>query len=99
VFREDKTDGFLCSEIEITNQKAAELTGRSIGKYITIEFGKIWLKEYGEFTRAVELTAEKIKHLANFDANCRGGNNAGKSPKTSVLIAALGNNYIILIQN
>ena len=89
VFREENIDGFLCSEIEITTEKAAKLTNRSIGKYITIEFGKIWLKEYDEFTRAVELIAEKIKLLANFDENY-----AGNTEKTSILIAALGNNYI-----
>lgn len=101
VFREEKADGFLCSEIEITNEKAEKLTGRSIGKYITIEFGKIWLKEYDEFTRVVELIAKKIKLLANFDDNYinnnnnnDNGDNNANTEKTSILIAALGNNYI-----
>ena len=53
-----------------------------------MEFGKIWLKEYDEFVKAVELIANKIKQLANFD------DSDINAEKTSILIAALGNNYI-----
>jgi len=81
LFNEEVIDGFLCSEIEITNDTGAEVTGRNIGKYITIEFGKIWLKEYDEYVRAIELIAEKIKMLA-------------VDHHEKVLIAALGNSSI-----
>jgi len=81
LFSEENADGFLCSEIEITNEAGEKLTGRSMGKYITIEFGKIWLKEYSEFILAVELIAKKIKMLAGSDTQ-------------KILIAGLGNNYI-----
>jgi len=81
VFGEEVVDGYLCSEIEITNETGEKTTGRNIGKYITIEFGKIWLKEYHEFVVAVELIAKKIKELAG-------------TGNTKVLVAALGNSYI-----
>jgi len=81
LFYEEKIDGFLCSEIEITNETGEKTTGRSIGKYITIEFGRLWLKEYSEFVIAVDLIAEKIKALAG-DEN------------EKILIAGLGNGYI-----
>jgi len=88
LFKEETEDGFLCSEIEITTGKAEKLTGRNMGRYITIEFGKIWLKEYDEFTRAVELVSRKIRLLSDFDER------DANSSKISILIAALGNNYI-----
>ena len=81
LFSEKNIDGFLCSEIEITNETGEKITGRSMGKYITIEFGRIWLKEYSEFILAVELIAKKIKMLAGSDDH-------------KILIAGLGNNYI-----
>ena len=81
LFSEETIDGFLCSEIEITNETGEKITNRSMGKYITIEFGRIWLKEYSEFSLAVELIAKKIKTLA------------GAEDK-KILIAGLGNNYI-----
>jgi spore protease len=81
LFGEKVIGGFLCSEIEITNETGAKTTSRSIGRYITVEFGKIWLKEYNEFTAAIELVAEKIKELAG-------------TGNTKILIAALGNIYI-----
>ena len=80
-YSEENINGFICSEIEITNKTGEQITGRSMGKYITIEFGKIWLKEYAKFILAVELVAKKIKMLA-------GENNQ------KILIAGLGNNYI-----
>ncbi|MCL1859496.1 MAG: GPR endopeptidase [Oscillospiraceae bacterium] len=81
LFSEENIDGFLCSEIEITNEAGEKITGRSMGKYITIEFGRIWLKEYSEFMLAAELIAKKIKILAGSDDQ-------------KILIAGLGNNYI-----
>jgi len=84
LFSEEKIDGFLCSEIEIINENGEKITGRGMGKYITIEFGRIWLKEYSEFALAVDLIAEKIKTLANV--------RDGKDEK--ILVAGLGNGYI-----
>ena len=81
LFHEEISDGFLCSEIEITNKTGEKTTGRAIGKYITVEFGKIWLKEYSEFVLAVELIAKKIKSLAG-------------TGDTKILVAALGNGFI-----
>ena len=81
LFSEEMIDGFLCSEIEITNETGEKTTGRSIGKYITIEFGRIWLKEYSEFMLAAELISKKIRTLAGDDDQ-------------KILVAGLGNNYI-----
>ena len=81
LFNEKIINGFLCSKIEITNKTGEKITGRSIGKYITIELGRIWLKEYSAFLRAVELTAKKIKTLMGSDYK-------------KILIVGLGNNYI-----
>ena len=79
-------DGFLCSEVNISNERAQEISGRRIGRYITLEMGKIWLKEYCEFKNAVDLVALKIKELADI--------NAHNLNKVSILIAGLGNNFI-----
>ena len=81
LFSEETTDGFICSEIEIINEAGEKITNRSMGKYITVEFGRIWLKDYPEFVLLAELIAQKIKMLA------------GTEDK-KILIAGLGNNYI-----
>ena len=81
LFYEETIDGLVCSQIDITNGKAREATGRNIGTYVTVEFGKVWLKSHEDFVRAVETIAKKIKSLSEFE----GG---------SVLIAGLGNIYI-----
>jgi spore protease len=84
LFSEEIIDGFLCSEVNISNERAQEISGRKIGRYITAEIGKIWLKEYSEFKNAVDLVALKIKELADINNNS----------KVSILIAGLGNNFI-----
>ena len=86
LFSEETIEGFLCSEINISSERAQEVTGRKIGRYITVETGKVWLKEHHEFKKAVDLIALKIKELADL--------NAADSDKISVLVAGLGNNYI-----
>ena len=88
MFSEEIIDGFLCSEVNISNERASEISGRKIGKYITVEIGKIWLKEYCEFKNAVDLVALKIKELADVSI---GADNLGK---VSILIAGLGNTFI-----
>ena len=88
LFSEESIDGFLCSEVIISNEQAEQVSGRRMGRYITAEIGKIWLKEYCEFKNAVDLIALKIKELADT------GPGAHSTCKTSVLIAGLGNNFI-----
>jgi len=88
LFSEELINGFLCSEVNITNEQAEQISGRRIGRYITAELGKIWLKEYGEFTKAVDLVALKIKELADISVD------ANNFDKVSILIAGLGNNFI-----
>ena len=81
LFNEEIIDGFICSQIDVTNEKAKQNTGRSIGSYVTIEFGKIWLKTHEEFIKTVEIIAKKIKDLSKFEPD-------------SILVAGLGNMYI-----
>jgi spore protease len=90
LFGEETTDGFLCSEVNITNETAQNISGRKIRRYVTVETGKIWLKEYNEFMRAVDLVADKIKDLSDFNPD----NPENYDGKTSILIAGLVNNYI-----
>jgi spore protease len=87
LFNEETVDGFLCSEVNISNERAEKLTGRKKGRYLTVETGRIWLKEYAEFTKAADLVAAKIKELSDFEPDKNNG-------KISVLIAGLGNNSI-----
>lgn len=86
LFSESRINGFLCSEINISSERAQEISGRKIGRYMTIETGRLWLKEYCEFKNAVDLLALKIKETADLDPP--------GSEKISVLIAGLGNNFI-----
>ena len=86
LFSEESIDGFLCSEVNISSERAQEVSGRQMGRYITIETGKIWLKEYCEFKNAVDLIASKIKELSDLKP--------ADLEKISVLIAGLGNTFI-----
>ena len=81
LFNEEIIDGFICSQIDVTNERAKKTTGRNIGTYITIEFGKVWLKNHEEFIKTVEIIAQKIKALSEFE-------------RGSILVAGLGNMYI-----
>lgn len=82
LFAEEERDGIYLTTIDITDEGAAKKAERSIGRYVTIDFGKIWLRDYDFFVNTVELIAEKISMLSNFRKD------------GTVLIAGLGNSYI-----
>lgn len=81
----ETNNGFALSEIRIVSNAASKRLGKPVGRYITIEIGKIWLGSDEKVEDAAKLTAAKISELAN--------ELVGHAPK-SILIIGLGNRRI-----
>lgn len=84
--KEETVNGLKCSTIDILTPEAAEAAKRSIGKYITIEFGRVWSKDYASFKDVVELISEKLKELVR---DC-----IPVEKITTILVVGLGNTAV-----
>ncbi len=76
--------GFTVTEIRITGEEGARALGKPVGKYITVALGRASYLTDGEREAAVSLISSEIKGLLFSEA-----------PPRSVLVAGLGNRYII----
>jgi len=75
-------DGFPVTLVSVTNHSAAEKLGKPVGKYVTLELGKLKRREQGAFRAAVYALAEELSELLRL--------NNGET----VLVAGLGNRAI-----
>ena len=75
--------GFEIQTLEVNDEKSAESTGKQIGKYITVNIGRIWLSEKDTFRNACEVIAGCIREFIPKDTGA------------SCLLAALGNRQIM----
>ena len=60
VFSERTVSDITVSETEITDGAAAERIGKPVGRYITLDIGKIWIEELVEMINSEE---ELMKYL------------------------------------
>lgn len=74
------------STIKVLDETGEKSVGKPIGKYVTVSFGKLWLKEENEFRKVVSALSEQIRCIAK--------ENVGEKEYPKVLIAGLGNRYI-----
>ncbi len=81
----EKHGRITVSTVEILTSSAAKRLGKPIGKYITLDIGKIWFASDENFDIAAGLISAKLTMLA--EELCK------KTPE-SVLIAGLGNRRI-----
>ena len=81
----ERIGSITVTTVEILSDSAAERLGKPMGKYITLDIGKIWYASDEEFEAAADLISKKLISLAEELT----GNSLG-----SVLIAGLGNRRI-----
>ena len=80
--REENIRGFQVQFMEVTDHHGEEISGKRIGKYITVDVGKIWSQDKKRFCDACFVISELIKSFIP-DKN------------SSCMLAALGNKNII----
>ncbi len=81
----EKQGGVTVTTVEILTESAAERIGKPMGKYITLDIGKIWLSSDDELERIAKVISDKLMILC--EELCE------KVPE-SVLIVGLGNRHI-----
>ena len=85
-YTETEENGFEVSVLDILTPDGEKLIGKPIGRYVTINVGKVWTLSDSRFDECSELLA---KHIKTMIASAIGKNNAD-----NILIAGLGNRYI-----
>ncbi len=77
-----KINGFGIHIMQVTSADGERATGKPMGKYVTVDIGKIWLSDKKRFNDACHLLAGFIREfIPDKDSSC--------------LLAALGNKNII----
>lgn len=77
----EKKNGFDVHVLDVLDKSGEDASGKPVGRYITIDTGKIWLSEKQKFEKACETIAECIRPFIPNGSSC--------------LLAALGNKNII----
>ena len=94
LFSEERFGDISCSTIEVITPQAKEQTGREIGAYVTVEFGRLWMKDHETFKRTVDIVAGKIRQLCGESGGFSNEGAREPRPEYSVLVAGLGNSSI-----
>lgn len=76
-----KINGFDVSEMTVIDKEGEKSSGKPIGKYVTVDIGKIWTSDKKRFSDACGLIASFIKEFIPNEGSC--------------MLAALGNKNII----
>jgi len=63
IFSEEEDGGVRISVIDVTTPEGARQTGREQGHYVTLEFGRLWLRGHDEFKHAVEVVSAQLSSL------------------------------------
>lgn len=79
-FTEKRRNGVGVTEITVENEKGAVSIGKPVGRYITVNVGKIWQADADKFKNSADIIAETIVSLS------RG--------KASTLVVGLGNRFV-----
>lgn len=81
----EKIGNITVTTVEIVTESAAKRLGKPVGKYITLDIGKIWYASDEDLEAAARVISDKLSMLAS--------ELCGSLPE-SVLIAGLGNRRI-----
>lgn len=76
-----KIKGFDVTLMNVINSDGENATGKPIGRYVTIDVGKIWMSDKRRFSEACEVISHYIEEFVPNDGSC--------------MLAALGNKSII----
>ena len=82
IVKRKKMNGFDVSIMNVLNKDGEEASGKPVGKYVTVDVGKIWMSDKKRFSEACNLISSFIKEFIPY-------NNG------SCMLAALGNKNII----
>lgn len=80
IFKEENAKGYKVTRIEILNSEGELATGKPMGKYLTLDVGRLWDKGTAELKDSTALLSELISELV--------------PPSDSVLTVGLGNTTI-----
>ncbi len=72
--------GFEIQTVEITDQRGVDILGKPIGRYVTLDTGRLWTTDFFKFKKAADRLSDIIGSFADTDR--------------SVLVVGLGNRYI-----
>ncbi len=83
-YKEETVNGMSLCRLDIESEEGEKILDRKMGRYITLDVGRIWLKADAEFKSASKLLSREI--LSMIKRLC-------KNPR-SILVVGLGNRYI-----
>ena len=83
-FRECQKEGSPISHLEITDKVGEAIIGKPVGRYVTLNVGKVWLLDDDAFERAAAVLAEELREVVEHVTD----------RLDSVLVAGLGNRFI-----
>ena len=86
VYTEEETDGFKLSLLDITDKRGESIIGKPIGRYITVDVGKVWTMSDDSFDICASLLSDQLSQMLK--------RATGEGVPESVLVAGLGNRYI-----
>ena len=79
---ETEREGFMVNRVEILDPRGEEAIGKPVGRYVTIDWTGLLIREQDGFTRAVRALAAELSELLPEDE------------ERTVLVAGLGNRFI-----
>lgn len=77
-----KINGFDVSVMNVLNEEGEKISGKPVGRYVTVDVGKIWMSDKKRFSEACSVISDFIKEFI-------------PDKKGSCMLAALGNKNII----
>ncbi len=81
ISRDENKNGFSCHVLEVIDENGEKASGKPVGRYFTVDIGKIWLSDRETFKRAAFVISEYLRaFIPPKDKSC--------------LLAALGNKSI-----
>ena len=87
-FKRSERGGISVLSLTINNEELSKKYQRPVGKYVTLNTGKIWLMNESELEDAAEVIGEEILDMINSLVQ------KNKSEKLSVLVVGLGNSDV-----
>ena len=86
IYTEEERDGFKLSLLDITDKRGEEIIGKPVGRYITIDVGKVWTMTESDFDACASLLSSQLSQMLERATNI--------SVPDNVLVVGLGNRYI-----
>ena len=86
IYTEKEINGFKLSLLDITDARGETVIGKPIGRYVTVEVGKVWTMTDTVFNTCASLLSDQISQMLTRVTN--------ESSPENILVVGLGNRYI-----